>query len=103
MHRGEHGADAIDERLHAERFDPAAKAQRHHRGDFGDLPDGASVLHDDRPWLVRGTQLLRWSPAGYDARVARPGGAATVITAPSLLDVLRAGWDGAVPLLHPSA
>jgi len=102
-HGGEHGADAIDERLHAERFDPAAKAKRLHRADLRDLPDGAFVLHDDRPWLVRGAQLLRWSPAGYEDRVARPGGAATVITPPSLLAVLSAGWDGAVPLLHPTA
>jgi hypothetical protein len=103
LHGGEHGADAIDERLHAERFDPAARVQRHHRADLGDLPDGAFVLHDDRPWLVRAAQLLRWSPAGYDTRIARPRGAATVITPPSLLAVLRDGWDGAVPLLHPSA
>jgi hypothetical protein len=102
-HRGERGADAIDERLHAERFDPATKAQRHHHADLGDLPDGAFVLHDGGPWLVRGARLLRWSPAGYDARVARPSGEATVITPPSLLAVLTAGWHGAVPLLHPSA
>jgi hypothetical protein len=103
LHGGEHGADAIDERLHAERFDSSTRAQRHHRADLGDLPDGAFVLHHDRPWLVRGEQLLRWSPAGYEARVARPSSEATVITPPSLLAVLTAGWDGAVPLLHPSA
>jgi hypothetical protein len=28
---------------------------------------------------------------------------ATVITPPSMLEVLRAGWRGVVPLLHPSA
>jgi hypothetical protein len=26
-----------------------------------------------------------------------------VVTPPSLVGVLRAGWEGAVPLLHPSA
>ena len=26
-----------------------------------------------------------------------------MITAPSLIEVLRQGWEGAVPLLHPSA
>jgi hypothetical protein len=26
-----------------------------------------------------------------------------VITPPSLVEVLRAGWRGVVPLLHPSA
>jgi hypothetical protein len=90
---GAPGADAIDARLHAERV-------AHHRDD--DLPDGAFVLRDGEPWLVYGAQLLRWTPGGYAARVARPAGAATVITPPSLVAVLRAGWDGAVPLLHGS-
>jgi hypothetical protein len=90
---GAPGADAIDARLHAERV-------AHHRDD--DLPDGAFVLRDGEPWLVHGAQLLRWTPGGYAARVARPAGAATVITPPSLVAVLRAGWDGAVPLLHGS-
>jgi hypothetical protein len=88
---GEPGADAIDARLHAERFS-------HHQGD--DLPDGAFVLRAGEPWLVRGNRLLRWTPAGYAERVARPRGPSTVITPPSLVTVLRAGWHGAVPLLH---
>jgi hypothetical protein len=89
---GPPGADAIDLQLHGER-------RRHHVA--GDLPDGAFVLHDDEPWLVHGDALLRWSPAGYTERIARPR-RATVITAPSLVEVLRQGWEGAVPLLHPS-
>jgi hypothetical protein len=35
--------------------------------------------------------------------VPRPAGAATLITPPSLVEVLRAGWEGVVPLLHTSA
>jgi hypothetical protein len=89
------GADAIDARLHAERFS-------HHEDD--DLPDGAMVLRDSVPWLVRGRELLRWTPAGYTDRVQRPRGAATVITPPSLVGVLRSGWDGAaVPLMHETS
>jgi hypothetical protein len=103
LHPGQRGADAIDEQLHAERFDTATKAQRHHEADLDDLPDGAFVARDEHPWLVRGAELLRWSPAGYDARVARPSGTATVITPPSLVATLATGWRGAVPLLHPSA
>ena len=41
-------------------------------------------------------------PATTCAR-ARPDGRATVLTPPSLVGVLRRGWDGVVPLLHPSA
>jgi hypothetical protein len=94
------GADAIDERLHAERLD--GRARRLHRA--RDLPDGAFVLHRDEPWLVLGDELLRWTPAGYADRAPRPSGAATAITPPSLLAVLRGGWDGAaVPLLHPTS
>jgi hypothetical protein len=94
------GADAIDERLHAERLD--GRERRLHRAD--DLPDGAFVLHADEPWLVLGDELLRWTPAGYTDRAPRSSRAASVITPPSLLAVLRSGWDGAaVPLLHPSS
>ena len=104
LHPGQRGADAIDEQLHAERFDPATRAQRHHEAEIDDLPDGAFVLHHDGPYLVRGEELLRWSPAGYEARIARPAQTkAAVITPPSLLAVLRTGWQPLVPLLHPTA
>jgi hypothetical protein len=89
---GARGADEIDDRLHAERF-----AQ--HEDD--DPPDGAFVLHGGEPWLVHGARLLRWTPAGYTDRIARVS--APVITPPTLVAVLRAGWDGAVPLLHHTA
>jgi hypothetical protein len=104
LHPGQRGADAIDAELHVERFDAAARAQRHHEASIDDLPDGAFVLRDGEPWVVRGGELLRWSPAGYAARIARPRRTtATAITPPSLVGVLRTGWRGAVPLLHPSA
>src|ERR671916_1251461 len=44
------GADAIDARLHAERLGPGGR--RLHDLPFGELPDGAFVLHDGAPWLV---------------------------------------------------
>jgi hypothetical protein len=104
LHPGQHGADAIDEQLQAERLDPKTRTQRHHEALIDDLPDGAFVLRDDHPWLVSGAELLRWSPAGYDARAPRPAHTrTTVITTPSLLAVLRTGWRGAVTLVHPTA
>jgi hypothetical protein len=93
---GESGADAVDERLHAERL-------QHHEARFDELPDGAFVLHDGEPHLVCGHELLRWTPAGYERRLPRPHGAAEAITAPSFQAVLASGWQGVVPLLHPSA
>jgi hypothetical protein len=104
LHAGEAGADAIDAGLHAERIDPATRAQRHHTAPFDTLPDGAFVLHDGVPHLVRGKALLRWTPAGYTERTPRPAGTrAEVITPPSLVAVLASGRQGAVPLLHPSS
>jgi len=93
---GERRADAIDERLHAERLAPP-------RGVPGRLPEGVFVLRDDGPWLVLGDELRRWTPAGYVERLPLETGRATVITPPSLVEVLRSGWQGAVPLLHPTA
>src|SRR6187551_2117048 len=58
---GERGADTIDERLHAERVDPATRGHRLHAADLDDLPDGAFVL-DGSPKLVLGRELLTWSP-----------------------------------------
>jgi hypothetical protein len=99
---GASGADAMDVQLHTERI--ADRAQRHHAAALDELPDGAFVLRDGAPWLVRGGALLRWTPAGYAERTPRPAGArALLITPPSLVTILRAGWEGAVPLLHPSA
>ncbi|HEY6055349.1 MAG TPA: hypothetical protein VIU86_15565, partial [Gaiellaceae bacterium] len=98
LHAGEAGADAIDARLHEER-----RAPRRQAGLDG-LPDGVFVLRDGEPWLVLGPRLRRWTPGGYAESAARPARVrAEVVTPPSLVEVLRAGWDPLVPLLHPSA
>ena len=98
------GADAIDEQLHAERVDPRTRAQRVHDGMLDGLPDGAFVLWDEAPWLVLGSNLLRWSAAGYEQRIPRPTRRRiSLITPPALLATLRTGWRSSVPFLHPSA
>ena len=103
LHPGQVGADAIDLQLHGERVAPGTRTQLHHRRALDDLPDGAFVVRDGEPWLVHDSQLLRWTPAGYAERVPRPrDAAAVVITPPSLVAVLRAGWEPLVPLFHPS-
>ena len=103
LHPGQVGADAIDAQLHSERVDAETRAQLHHKSSIAELPDGAFVQRGD-PWLVLGDTLLQWTPRGYAERAPRPArGAATVVTPPSLLDVLRRGWHPLVPLLHPSA
>jgi hypothetical protein len=97
------GADAIDARLHDERVDPATRAHRLHAVGLDGLPDGAFVLEDGAPCLVLGDAFLRWSPVGYASREPRPSGRGTLVTPPSLVAVLRAGWHSALPLVHPSA
>ena len=104
LHPGQPRADAIDAQLHGERLADGGRGRRLHAAAFPDLPDGTFVLRDDAPWLVLGGELRRWTPAGYEVRVSRPAaGRATLVTPPSLVVVLRTGWQGAVPLLHPSA
>ena len=96
------GADAIDERLHAERLDARTRGRRLHQVPFGELPDGAFVMRDDEPWLVRGGRLLAWSPGGYSDRSPRPArGTATVITPPSLVALLRTERTPARPAAPP--
>jgi hypothetical protein len=104
LHPGQRGVEAIDVQLHAERITPRTGERRFHEADLADLPDGAFVMHDGRPHLVLDAELLRWSPAGYDARTPHPAqGRATVITPPSLVALLRTERTPLVPLLHPSA
>jgi hypothetical protein len=88
------GAEELDELLHAERG-------RLHTGDLDDLPDGAFVLVDKEPWLVRGDELLRWAPGGYADRRRRPRGPIKVVTPPTTLRVLASGWTGGLPLIAP--
>ncbi len=95
---GEARAAAIDERLHAERLGGRRQAA------LDDLPDATFVLRAGSPWLVLGERLLRWAAGGYTESLPRPQGVSVaVVTPPSLVEVLRRGWSGAVPLLHPSA
>jgi hypothetical protein len=105
---GEGGADAVDRRLHGERLEPATRARRLHRARLEGLPDGSFVLHDGLPKLVLGDALLLWTAAGYGERERRPGGRVSVITPPSLVGVLAAGWaapgaEHPVPFVHPTA
>ena len=97
------------------RRDRRAAARRTDRGRYARAPPPPAVpttscrtAHSccttDVPKLVLGTMLRTWSTAGYGASSPRPESEeAVVITPPSLLSVLERGWDGAVPLLHPSA
>jgi len=104
LHPGQVGADAMDAQLHAERVAPGTRRQLHREASLCELPDGAFVLEEGAPHVVLGTQLLKWTPSGYtERRQRRKRRQALLITPPSLVAVLRAGWQPLVPLLHPSA
>lgn len=102
IHGGPSGADAMDTRLHDERLDHA-RARRLHNAGSRRPPDGTFVLRKKAPWLVVGNEIARWTPSGYTERRPATTEPLRVITPPSLVEVLRAGWEGVVPLLHSSA
>lgn len=86
-------AKQINRRLHGERIVRGTHRRRVHELPWADLPDGAFVLLDESPRLVAGDRLVEWTRAGYGDRRARPArGAATVITPPSTIHALRAGY-----------
>ncbi len=86
-------AREMNRRLHAERLFRGTHRRRFHQVDWTDLPDGAFVLSAEAPHLVRGAELVAWSPAGYGERRRRPRrGTATAITPPATLAVLHAGY-----------
>jgi hypothetical protein len=95
------GADAIDDRLHGERLDPATRGQRRHALPDEPLPDGAFVTDGEEAFVIFGGSFRRWTPEGYERTAARSADP-RLLTPPSLVEVLRRGWDPVVPLFHPS-
>jgi hypothetical protein len=97
------GASVIDERLHAERAGPN-RSKRTYLANLDDLPDDVFVMLDGRQgeaYLVRGDELLAWSLGGYrDRRKRLRGETVTVLTPPSTVATIRAGY---LPEVHPSA
>ena len=91
-------APEMDLVLHDERLE--GRAKRTHELPIDDLPDGAFIARNEAAHAVRGSHLLRWSESGYADRIARPRGMAKVLTPPSVVGALAAGYR---PQWHPSA
>jgi hypothetical protein len=86
-------AGELNRQLHGERIVRGTHRRRVHRQAWRDLPDGTFVVLDDAPRLVVGDTVVEWTTAGYGRPSARPErGKAEVITPPSTLAVLRAGY-----------
>lgn len=83
-------AHDMDTQLHHERTGRAE-----HRARWDTLPDGAFVNTDAGPAVVVGDHLAVWDRDGYRYRnrLPRPDiGTATVLTPPSTVAILRAGY-----------
>jgi hypothetical protein len=96
-------AEAIDDRLHADRLD---EFQRHrgYRSKLDALPDGVFVTLNEssnQPVLIHQRRLLAWSPGGYTSLADWPRQAVVrVLTPCSTVAAIRAGFT---PRVHPSA
>lgn len=86
-------AKEMNRQLHGERIVRGSHCRRTHRLPWAGLPDGAFVLLDEMPAVVVGDRLSEWTREGYRSRRARPAlGTANVITPPSSIAALRAGY-----------
>jgi hypothetical protein len=98
-------AAALDAVLHRERLD-ARRKKRVHEADIAALPDRAMVLldRDDQAFLVAGDALYPWSFQGYGRPVPKPArGAARVLTPPSIVNAIAAGYAATVHRSAPTA
>ncbi len=87
--------DPMDAILHEERVGPD-RGKRLHDASWRDLPVGTYVVVDDAAHLVLDGRLVPWLPTreGRGAPRARPrAGRTLVLTPPSTVAVLRAGYD----------
>lgn len=90
---GRPSATDMNRRLHMERIVRGTHRRRFHEMPWAGLPDGAFVLLGQTPAVVVDGHLSEWTREGYRARHPLPAsGTATVVTPPSTVAVLRAGY-----------
>jgi hypothetical protein len=86
-------AGEMNRQLHCERIVRGTHRRRLHRRPWRELPDGAFALVTGEPMLVMGDAVIGWTTSGYGGPAGRPSsGDAEVITPPSTLAVLEAGY-----------
>lgn len=86
-------ATAMNRQLHAERLVAGTHRRRLHPMLWPELPAGTFVLLDKAPFLVLRSEIVAWGTEGYGAHRPRPSdGRVEVITPPSTVAVLRAGY-----------
>ena len=83
----------MNRQLHGERIVRGTHRRRTHEMPWAGLPDGTFVSVAGATAVVVGDRLTQWSRTGYGAARVRPRhGAAQVITPPSTIAALRAGY-----------
>ena len=92
--RARPSARDMNRQLHVERIERGSHRRRVHRMCWPELPNGTFVLSDEgAPQLVIGDTLVSWTREGYGLSSPRPRrGETRVITPPSSVAVLRAGY-----------
>jgi hypothetical protein len=94
------GAAEMDTALHRERTD-RSRRKRSYLAPAAELPDGVMIRAGGEPGLLIGGRVRPWSFHGYGAPApAGPGGRVEVLTPPSIVAAITAGYR---PLVHPSA
>ena len=94
-------ARAMNRQLHRERLVAGTHRRRIHELPWADLPDGTFVTVDGIPAVVVGDHITDWTHGGYGPHRARPReGVAPVLTPPSTIAALRAGY---IPQIDPAA
>jgi hypothetical protein len=90
-------AREMNRRLHAERIVRGSHRRRLHELPWAELPEGAFVLLGETPAVVARDHLAEWTREGYRGRRSRPTrGMANVITPPSTVAALRAGYQAQI-------
>jgi hypothetical protein len=83
----------MNRQLHGERIVRGSHRRRTHEMPWAELPDGAFLLLGESPAVIVGDHLSPWTREGYGGRRSRPPrGTANVITPPSTVAALRAGY-----------
>jgi len=84
-------APEMDAVLHRERL--AKISGRAAERPIAELPDGAMIERDGRPYALRGAMLLPWTFFGYGAPEPRPSaGWAPTLTSPAIVAALSSGY-----------
>jgi hypothetical protein len=92
-------AAEMDVILHRERVDRVRRQLTHTMPAAG-VPDGVMVRVDGEPGLLVGGRIRPWSFQGYGRPRPAPSGPVEVLTPPSIVAAIAAGYR---PLVHPTA